>query len=334
MLLKKVNIENIRRFKDKILSDKKLLIYLFFVGLATLFWFLNTLSKTYTTEINYPVKFVNMPSNKILVNKLPQKLVLRVNAYGFDILRYQIRAIFMSSYFDVEKYTNQKINKASISEYILYTADIQGKISNNLASDINLLQVYPSKIMFRFSPVASKKVPIKLQSKLSYRKQFKKNGEISIEPDSVEIKGAKSLLDSITYIETQLVELSDLHQTVKENIALKSPKDIALSPKEISYNIPVERFTEASIKVNVEIKNLPQTVFLRLFPSEIRINYFVGMQEYSLVKPEQFKAEVDYNEAIKNSTGKLKVTLKSYPLSIYNVRIYPETVSYLIEKKQ
>ncbi len=173
MLLKNIDIQDLKKtFKRRILSDKKLLIYLFFVGLATIFWFLNTLSKTYNTNIDYPVEFVNMPSNKVLVNELPKKIVLRVNAYGFDIIRYKIRAFFMTNTFDIEKYTNQRINKKSISEYTIYTADIQGKIADNLSSDINLLQIYPDKIKFRFSPLASKKVPVKFNTKLSFRKQF------------------------------------------------------------------------------------------------------------------------------------------------------------------
>ncbi len=333
--MKKIEVQNLKSiFSSRVLSDKKLLIYLFFVGLATIFWFLNTLSKTYSTDINYPVEFVNMPSDKVLVNQLPDKLVLRINAYGFDILRYKLRAVFRVNSFDVETYTNQKINKKSVSEYVLHTADIQGKIANNLASDIKLLQVYPAKIIFRFSPMASKKVPVNLNAKLSYRKQFRQDGENLVQPDSVLVKGPQSMLDSVKVAETEELVLNDLHQNVNSDIAIKSRKGVMFFPEKVAYNVPVERFTEASVKVTLKIEDLPDSMFLRLFPSEVKVSYFVGMKQYSSVKPEQFQAVVDYKDAIKNKPGKLKVILKSYPKSVYNVRISPETVSYLIEKKQ
>ncbi len=335
MSSKKINTQNFRNtFNNKVLSNKKLLVYLIFVGLSTIFWFLNTLGKTYSAEINYPVTFVNMPTDKVLVNKLPEKLVLRINAYGFDILRYKLRALFASNSFDVKSYTAQTINKESLSEYILYTSNIEGKISDKLASDIKLLQITPDRIVFRFSPMASKKVPVKLRAKLAYKQQFKKNGRIVITPDSVLIKGTQAVLDSISKAKTEMLVLENLHLDKNGSIALEEKEGVTFSPKKVDYHIPVQRFTESSTNVKIQVENLPEAKLLRLFPNEIKVNYFVGMKQYNTVSPEQFNVVVNYEDAINNKSEKLKVTLKTYPKTVYNVRIYPETVSYLIEEKQ
>lgn len=334
-VLKKIDTKKLKdTFNSRVLSNKKLLIYLLFVVLSTIFWFLNTLSKTYTTDINYPVEFVNMPTNKVLVNKLPNQLILRVNAYGFDILRYKFRAIFSSNSFDVEQYTNQRINKKNISEYILSTSTIKGKVANNLASDINLLQISPDTIVFRFSPMASKKVPVKLNAKLAYRKQFKTNGAVLLQPDSVWVKGPQLKLDSITCAETVMLDLSDLHKNINSDIEIKRRGGVTFVPEKIAYNVPVVRFTESSTEVKVGVENLPDSLLLRLFPDEIKVSYFVGMKQYSSIVPELFDVVVDYKNAVNNKSNKLKVNLKRYPQTVSNIRIYPETVSYLIEKKQ
>ncbi len=95
------NIEdNIKKFLEKknIKMDRKLIIFLFFVVLSTIFWFLNQLEDEYVTDISLPVHYTNFPSDKILVNELPDHLDLRVRAFGYKLLEYKISKKILALY--------------------------------------------------------------------------------------------------------------------------------------------------------------------------------------------------------------------------------------------
>ena len=319
--------------KEKITSNKKLLVYLIFVGVSTIFWFLNALSKEYTTSINYPVYYMNFPKDKVLTNELPKRLSLRVNAYGFDLLRYKLSTAFLSNPFDVNRYTNNRISGSSLNSYNLLTTNIKERIEQELSSGIQLESISPDTINFQFSPILSKKVPVELNLKLDYEQQFMQGDVILPEFDSVVVEGPQSLLDSVFVAKTKLLELSGLKKTTEKDVDFEKLDGVSFVPKKVRVNIPVERFTEAQKNIAIRIDNLPDSVLLRLFPGDVKLSYFVGMNKYENITNEHFDLRVDYLEAIQGDGNKLKVELKRSPDFVSNVRFYPQTVTFLIEKR-
>ena len=65
-------------------------MYLMFVAISTVFWLLNELNYGYTTTIEYPVRFANLPNNKSLVNDLPSHFNLTIKANGYTLMKYKL----------------------------------------------------------------------------------------------------------------------------------------------------------------------------------------------------------------------------------------------------
>ena len=319
--------------REKITSNKKLLVYLFFVGVSTIFWFLNALSKEYTTSLNYPVNYINFPKDKILTNELPKKLSLRVTAYGFDILRYKLSTAFLSNPFDVNKYTNNRLSNNSITRYSLPTSHIKNRFDRELSSGFELVGINPDTLYFEFSPILVKEVPIHLNISAGFEQQFMQGGTISLEKDSVLIKGPGSLLDSIYQVETNELILSDLNKTTTRDISFKPIEGVDFEWQKVKVTVPVEQFTEAQKNIPIKVDNLPDSMILRLFPGDVKVSYFVGLKKYETVSVDHFDLRVDYNEAANGNTNKVKVELKTSPAFVSNVRYHPQTVSFLIEKR-
>jgi acyl-coenzyme A thioesterase PaaI-like protein len=334
--LNKLDLEKLKDLldKDKITSNKKLLVYLFFVIISTIFWFLNALSKEYTTNLNYPVTYINFPEDKILTNELPEKLSLRVNAYGFDLLRYKLSTAFLSNPFNVNEYTNHRLSNNALSRYSLPTLQIKDRFEKELSSGIELVSIQPDTIRFEFSPVTERKVPVRLNIKTSFEQQFMQGGHVSLELDSILIKGAGSIVDTIEFIETKELVFKNLNKTEDKNVSFVEIEGVDFEPGRIKVTVPVEKFTEAEKNIALRIDNLPDSVLLRLFPNDIKVSYFVGLKKYENVSPESFDVRVDYNEASSGKTDKLKVEVKNAPDFISNLRYYPQTVSFLIEKRE
>ncbi|RXQ94419.1 hypothetical protein EO244_09045 [Ancylomarina salipaludis] len=317
--------------KENIKANKKLVIYMFFVVLATIFWFLNALSKEYTTTVNYPVSYSDFPSKKLLSNELPSRLKLTVRAYGFDLLRYKL-SFFQSINFPVNEYTNNRLVKKGEDHFLFSTDRITSAVAAQLSSAISVTHISPDTISFQFSPLIEKKIPVHFNSKLKFEPQFRLGGDVVLSPDSIVVIGAKAIVDSVTQIETETLELKKLNETTKKRLGLVKIKGLKYVKKKVDVELPVEQFTEAQQEVSIKVVNLPDSLFIRLFPHEAKISYLVGLKDYESVTPELFDLEIDY-KTIDLLTNKIKVNLKSSPLNVSNVRFYPEEVVYLIEKR-
>ncbi|MEQ8560650.1 MAG: hypothetical protein RID18_04005 [Cytophagales bacterium] len=55
---------------------------------ATVFWVFNSLNKSYTTVINFPLNIVYDDENFIPVNDLPNSTKMEVSGFGWDLLRW------------------------------------------------------------------------------------------------------------------------------------------------------------------------------------------------------------------------------------------------------
>ena len=54
---------------------------------ATTFWFFNALNKNYSTRLNYPLGFSFTRDSVVVVNPLPDKVVVDVSGGGWNLMR-------------------------------------------------------------------------------------------------------------------------------------------------------------------------------------------------------------------------------------------------------
>jgi hypothetical protein len=327
----KENIKNILK-KGKIKADKRLVIFLFFVFLSTIFWFLNKLDQEYETEITLPVRYSEFPSDKILVNELPDFFKLRVKSHGYRLLEYKISNRFLPFPINVNGLTLRFNSRTSDDQLYALTRNLNVDVKRWLDSEIEILAISPDSLYFDFADRIFKKVPVKSNLKIVPATQFMVRGEIKFSPDSVTISGADPIVDTINEVYTQGKELLDLNTSYTNDIKLKEIDAIDFSVDEVDVNIEIEKFTEGTQKVKLNIINVPDSLILRTFPNDISVSYFVALSDYDKVLPQLFEAIVDFSE-INNNDSKLSVKIINSPEYINTMRFNPEKVEYIIEKK-
>ena len=158
--------------------------------------------------------------------------------------------------------------------------------------------------------------------------------KILLSPDSVVVSGTDKTIRNILFAETVPEKFPDLNDTLRATCKLKRINGIKFSSKQVNIILPVEKYTENSVKVPLLIKNCPDSLKLITFPDEIKITYKVVLSQYKSVKKEDFSLFVDFNETEKNHPEKLKITLQNYPKFLKSVQISPEFIEYIIEKNQ
>lgn len=327
--------ENIHRIlnKKKIKADKRLIIYLFFVILSTIFWFLNQLDKEYETEITLPIRYSEFPADKILVNELPDQFKLRVKSHGYKLLEYKISNKFLPFSINVNSLT-LRFNSRSTDENQLYalTRNLKVDVKRWLDSEIEILEIAPDSLYFNFAERIFKKVPVKSKLNIVPATQYMVRGGVKFNPDSITISGADQIVDTVNYVYTHSKDLLNLNRNYQDEIKLEGIKPLDFSDDEVEVAVSIEKFTEGTQKLKLNVINVPDTLVLRTFPNELSVLYFVALNDYDKVLPQLFEAVVDYND-IKVQENKLTVKLLNSPEYVNSIRINPERVEYIIEKK-
>lgn len=329
------NIEdNIRKFLDtrNIKADRRLIVFLFFVVLSTIFWFLNQLEEEYVTEISLPVRYTNFPSDKILVNDLPNHFDLRVRAHGYKLLEYKISNKFLPFSINVNSLTLRMHSQSNYAKFFSLTRLLNRDIEDQLRSELEIVSISPDTLFFEFADRIFKKVPVVSQLNLVLASQYMIKGNIQFDPDSITISGANPIVDTIEQVYTKQLDLLDLNKNYNDEVDLAEIRNVKFSDKEVDVIVSIEKFTEGAQKVKLNVINVPDSLIIRTFPKEITVTYFVTLSDYEKVLPQLFEAVVDYNETA-NPDNKLNISIHNFPDYIQSLRYNPKSVEYIIERK-
>jgi len=311
-------------------NDKRVAAYLVCVVIASVFWFLNALSKTYTVDLVAPVIYVNFPNNKTLSSKPAERFDLKIKAHGFTILRHKLSFVFMPLEFNVNDMTDNRMVESKRNSFAFPARQFLSELSYQLSNELEILSMSPDTLVFRFDPMGQKRVKVNPQIKIELKKQFQISGDIKTTPDSVTVSGPQPMLDTLRFVSTILQKFDGVDQTIQTEAAISPLKEIFFEPKNVNFQIPVEEYTEAQQSVPVTLLNQPDDVKVKLFPAKVKILFQVGLSRFADIHPEDFKLTVNYND-IKEGKQRLKITAETTPAYLYSIKIVPEELEYLIE---
>ena len=317
--------------RKKIALNKKVVIFFFFLLLSILFWFLTAMNKQYTTDLSYPVKYYRFPEDKVLVNEIPDRLELTVNASGYTLLRYNLRSRITPITFDVNSFSLNSMRNDPSTLYILSSL-AKDEIAKQLSSEMQILEITPDSLIFQFANRIEKPVQVVADLDLEFEQQFMRVGPFRVEPDSVLISGPEVVLDTIMQVFTESSSIYNVNESFDKEFKIQRIDKVDIDPAEVWVQVLVEQFTETSLKVPIEVINLPDSLVLRAFPAQITVSFQVGLNAYDAINEHFFRAVIDYSEAGNMLGDKLQVKLIRMPDYIQAVNFTPKTVEYILEK--
>jgi len=313
-------------------NDRRVAAYIVCIVIATGFWFLNALSKTYTVEMVAPVHYVNLPNNKTLSNLLPEQFTLTVEAHGFTIIRHKLIFLIMPLEFNVNDLTNNRMTESKKSNFAFPTRQFLSELSYQISNELKITGMNPDTLFFKFGQMGHKQVKVKPNVQVNLKKQYQISGMIQTIPDSVSVSGPQSVLDTIQFAYTSAQQFNAADKTIQSVTSVIPMKELFFEPKSVKLNIPVDEYTEAQKSVPVVLVNQPAGTNIKLFPSKVKISFLIGLSRFSEVHPEDFKLSVSYKDIVDpENSGRLKIKLESVPAFLYQLKITPEEIEYLIE---
>jgi len=308
-------------------NNRRIIVFLVCLIIATSLWFLNALGKNYTTTVSYPVKYINPPANQFMADKTPVKLDLTINGQGFTLLRFKLLS-FSPVILDIEEITKNQNSNSGV--YKVLSKNLINEISEQFSNEIRISEVNPEILDIVLDSLVTKTVPVELDLNVEFVPQFNLKNPISTNPGKVEITGPTIVLEKISVVKTKVNIINKLEASIKQEIDLIHPERTTISPEKVTLSIEVEKYTEKELKIPVEILNKPAKTRIKIFPSEIKVLFTVGLSRFENIKSSDFGASVDFNSIVKDANN-LNITLYKKPEFIQGVRFNPEKVEFLIE---
>ncbi len=334
---KKLDSSLLRQFgqmfgKSRAKFNQRLVIFLFFLIVSTIIWYLSKLSHEYSTNLSYPIRYESLPHGKVLVGEPLRKMQLKVKAFGYTLLKCKMSAALSPIELDLNKHLSQSY-EGSKPRYFILTYRIRNSVAKQLGSDILLEGIEPDTLFVELAEMVEKKVPVQPLIETDYERQYMQSGSITFDPESIVLSGPKSILDTISKVQTKLIKLTKLNQKVSKKISILPIHQVSFSSRSVIVNIPVEKYTELLIQVPIEVENQPDSIKMIFIPKSISVKCNVALSKYFTLKPRMFKAVVDYSLISKSINKKLKVKLITIPEFVSMVDFDPKYAEFIIENR-
>jgi YbbR domain-containing protein len=267
---------------------------------------------------------LNVPDEHIVLKDSLHKINVTLTTYGFNLLKYY----FVNPKLQVDF---NKLKKTS--NYYLWTKnnEFQNIVNQfNVSTIIN--GISPDSINFNYDTHFVKLVPVVLNQDIKYASGFDIDGSFQLEPDSIKVIGAKTIIDTISQIETTILTLNDVNSDIDNSINLKLPKpnsNIKFSKSNVRVKGTVKKFTEGSFLVPVTVTNLPENIKIKYFPKEIEVIFYTSLDYFKNISVNNFRIECDYS-LLNEENNKLIPKVTKQPDSVRNVRLATKSIEYII----
>lgn len=311
-------------------SRRKGMDYLICVVIATLLWLMNALNQDYTVELDYPVRYINVPQDKYAANHFPTKLQVSVRAKGFTLLGRRVQTSFRPITFNYNNFSQSMQRKGQIYECRLGGNELKERVAGQISSEMKLVGVAPEELVLQFAAATIKKVAVCPRVNYTLKRQHILNG-IRVVPDSVTVSGPEVYIDSLQCVYTESWTAKEIKSREERELQLEEMEHCVVPKEPVRVTLDVEQFTEARRKLMIYPDGVPSHVNMQLFPGVVEVVYEVGLSRYNEIKDSDFLIAVDYPSDL--DATYLEVKVKKTPEYIKDLKFSPQTVEFFLEKK-
>lgn len=283
--------------------------------LASFFiWVLINLSKTYEKSVGVTILYENV-SEGSLVKSTDSVIYIKIQGSGFSLLNNELEKSHYS--IDTKKYKSQW--NWGVNDYQFKTL---------FPKSIKVLDVVPKQLNFEVITLAKRKVPvrshIRVHTKLGYGIT-----NSSLSRDSILIYGESSVINKVSEIETDSLNFDNVFENVSGEVLLKNKNyDVLLEHRSVKYAYDIERFTQGTFQLTIQIINVPKEKKIAIFPKQVSMQFQAPLSLFSSYREEGFGVFVDYNDINKSNT--LPIHMEYTPEGVRNAKVLKKSVTYLL----
>jgi hypothetical protein len=307
------------------MNSRKMKVFLLFLLCSFLAWSISKLSEIYESRAEFDITYENIPDSLLFKGNGKRNIVAKIEASGFQFLSYALNPKTVT--LDLENVLEQD------GDYFLTSSTVKAQLENQLPNRISLIELAAPVHYTDLYLVDSKTVPIIPNINLGMAQNHVLHGEVTVEPDSVQIKGPKKVIELINEVHTIAAELNDVATDFSRKLRLRpldSLGNIVMSQQETTVSGKVVRFSEKKFDVAIKAQNVPDGYRIRMFPDHVQLVCKAGIETLKGLEASDFEVVVDYNAVTDNKY--LFVELAAKPDDVFSVRLLQNRIEFVLEK--
>jgi hypothetical protein len=220
---------------------------------ATIFWFLNALNKTYTTNINFPLAFEYDQTSFVPVKALPHHVRMNVTGNGWDLFK---------------RSTGVKVSPLEIpldnpSETKKIVGSALPKFFSNQADGLEINFVLTDTIYLDLDTKSGRWVKIVMDSlQKNLKPGFGVASEVTLLPDSVFLEGPQRLIKLFPNPVALSLRQRNIDDDFSEDVEIDIPSSdvIKRDPPTVAVTFAVEKLVTIQDSLQLTAINIPSTI--------------------------------------------------------------------------
>ncbi|MEP4531941.1 MAG: hypothetical protein ABJ004_02570 [Cyclobacteriaceae bacterium] len=294
-------------------------VVLLSLGGATTFWFFNALNKDYNAVISYPIEFQFARDSVVIMEPLPNTVTIDVSSGGWNLIRNTL-------FFNVTPIQVELENPTEISYFTrssvfpLITDQLEGLEVNYMVTDTLYINIEKKKV---------KRLKPRIDSlKLSLEPGFRLTSGISILPDTIELIGPESFLDTLDTEYFLKFTEKDIDDPVDQSLEVIRGKRglVSSTPEKVNVVFNVAEFERLSMMVQVEPVNFPDDSSVYLKENMVEVSFTIRKSQSEDFDASDFAITADLAMLNKSDSSVLAILIY-YPENAFEVDLQPEYVT-------
>lgn len=284
-----------------ILFDRRTFTFLVCLSLSIFLWTLIRLSKTLQSEFSVDILITNVPDDLFLNPLQTHKIKVRAEGKVYTLLKYYSEKKTLTIDFNDLEYVGDKKYRLS--------KNISNKLNVAHQSNLKIQNTYSDTIYIDLEKKYSKKVPIWVNLNASFEKEYQLT-ELTVKPDSVMAMGFKDAIDTLRFIPIRLPEKRNVKESFNWSYRLKKSEWMVFDTEKIAINAFVDKISEYTLTIPVQVLNAPQDSQLKIFPAEVTVLCSGDLDTLKNIHPDDINVVADFLNSDGNSSLPLRIETK------------------------
>lgn len=296
----------------------------FFTSFTAMLWLILQFTKIHNASYELSIEFTEIPVKEVL-SKEVILLPITIQETGFALFKKRFSENNI-------RFPLSALEKKD-SVYLFQSSLFETQIGNQLDLPLEKFSIKSKEFVIPFTTKTSKKVPIHTYIEVNYVKSYASYRGVVISQDSIDIAGPVDKIDQISEIETEKLKLNYIKTNKVGSIPLVNPFSdaVVLSFDKVDYSIQVDKFTEQSFRLPIQLKNPPENFTVELIPDQITLKFQSSLEEMENISEEDFLVECDFESAL-SSVSVLIPKLVNQPKKAIRIQLEPNRVEYMLRK--
>ena len=282
--------------------------------IAVVLWFTLSLRETYPDVLEIPTQVVNVPEGEALAERPPSTVQVQVRGEGIELFRLHFNPPTLQ--------INAQNDEVSLEDQVL-----------DLPKGVSREGIVPRTIALQKEPRIDKQIPIRLRADIEPIGTHDLLYPPRLEPDSIIVSGARSIINDLEYWPTEYVRYRGLRDSLVVSVPLADTLASLVNKSNISTTLTAiaQPFTSHKRAIDVEMRGAPTSErVVTLVPSVVRISYRVPLSQFERAQQaEDFFATVSYEDIRADTTGRVEPEIH-FPEGVIlkDVKVTPSTLRY------